>query len=428
MKKITLISTFLLLAVIADGQPFMKLDAKFYSQALNEDRQVDIYLPGEYYLEPETAFPVIYYLHGGGGNQNEGSSSAMLYYGNHYSDTTITSPAAIFVCPDGSCEPYLGSMWLNSELYGNYEDYLINDVIGFIDDNFRTLDDRNFRFIHGFSMGGFGSSYQATKHPELFRAACPTHGAFSWGDTALVAWRDYLYDENNGYQFTFNAGKYSQSFFTLSGGFSPNLNNAPWYFDCLYDTLGDVVDDVYEMWQEFMVCKMIMDLPPDNNLAYFLICGTEDEMIFYPSNLELEDTLQKYGREFRSAYHNYGHGTFDPVTHKIMFNWVDSLIADAYLHLGISDKFRNKNTELRIDVFPNPVSQVANIRYYMDVPGDVEIAILSQLGQVSVKYNEGWKPAGMHQQRIDISGLSTGIYLLRISSDRYAGTIKFMKN
>jgi S-formylglutathione hydrolase FrmB len=273
MKQITLTWTLVIMAIFTFSQNFMRLDASFYSQSLDMVRQVDIYLPGEYYLEPETEFPVIYFLHAGGSDHNSGSFSAMTYYANHYEDTTITSPAAIFVCPDGRCDPYMGSMWLNSELYGNFEDYVIQDVMEFVENTFRVKQNKNFRFITGHSMGGFGSSYLATKYPELFRGACPSAGGYSWGDTAINTWRDYLYDENNGYNFTYNAGFYSQVFFTLSGGFSPNINIEPWFIDIYYDTLGNVVDSVFDRWDNFMVCKLIKDIPADNNLAYFLICG-----------------------------------------------------------------------------------------------------------------------------------------------------------
>jgi hypothetical protein len=153
MKKLTLIILVGLLCgfvLTINAQNYIKIDASFNSEVLDEVKNIDIFLPADYYLNPEQQYATIYYLHGGGGNQNEGNNRAHLYYNQHAQDTTIESQPAIFVCPDASCEPYIGSMYVNSELYGNYEDYMIQDVIGFVESNFRAMPDKNFRMITGF--------------------------------------------------------------------------------------------------------------------------------------------------------------------------------------------------------------------------------------------------------------------------------------
>jgi enterochelin esterase-like enzyme len=427
MKKHTILSILVMVAIFAQSQPFMKLDASFYSPSLDMVKKVDIYLPGEYFVNFDFDFPVIYYLHGGGGNENSGSTRAMTYYGNHYGDSTITSPAAIFVCPDGSCEPYLGSMWLNSDLYGNYEDFVIHDLIEFIESNFRVIPDRNFRFIHGQSMGGFGSAFLSCKHPELFRACCPTAGAFSFPDTLIYNWRDAVYEENDGFHLSYGAGTRTDLLFTVCGGYAPNMQVEPWHFECIYDTSGNVVDSVYEKWQQFNSCKMIKDLTPMSNISFFLICGVEDEFIFYPSNLEFIDSLQKYGMDYRYAWNNYGHTVYDPVTHTVMFEWLDSLIAVSYLHLGMEEEFNIKNSELRIELYPNPASDVVHIQYFSEFLAPSDFTVCNHLGQVVMQIREGWKPAGLHKRSIDITGLPAGMYFLRLSSGGKAGIVKLIK-
>jgi S-formylglutathione hydrolase FrmB len=426
MKKPLIVITFLLLSHFVAGQSYMKLDASFYSPSLGMIRMVDIYLPGEYYIQPDAAFPVIYYLHGGGGNQNSGSYSAMTYYSNHYADSTITSPAAIFVCPDGSCDPYMGSMWLNSELYGNYEDYVIHDVRDFISSNFRVQEDKNFHFIHGHSMGGFGSAYLATKYPDLFRAACPSAGAFSWSDTLVNAWRNYLYEENDGFYLDYSAGQYTQIYFTLCGGFSPDTNAQPWYFQSLYDTLGNVVDTVYEKWLGFCSANMIKDIPPGNNLAYFLICGVEDELSFFPSNEEMVDTLQKYGRDYQTAWHNYGHTVFDPVSHKAMFNWVDSLIMEAYTQVSVSE-FNIQHSTFNISCYPNPFSEIVHIEYEIENPSRVSIQVFNAVGEKVADLSVGILAEGKHQIIWNAAHLPAGLYFVRLNAGKENANLKLIK-
>lgn len=413
MKRTFIITVFILMFMMANSQNYIKLDANFYSPSIDQIRMVDIYLPGDYYLYPEKEFPVIYYLHGGGGNQNSGSQSAITYYTNHYADSSITSPAAIFVCPDGSCPPYMGCMWVNSELYGNYEDYVITDVREFVQSNFRVLQDKNFQFIQGHSMGGFGAAFLATKHPDLFRAACPSAGGFSWPDTLLNAWHTYLYEENNGFNFEYNAGKYTQVYFTLCGGFSPDTNAVPWLFESLYDTLGNVVEEVYSKWNGFMSAKMIKDIPPENNLAFFLICGVEDELSFFPSNLDFTDTLQKYGRYYQTAWHNYGHTVFDPVSYKKMFHWVDSLIMESYSHLDVPH-FNFNLSHIEMACYPNPLSETISAEIILPEPGRVSVRLYDQMGKCIRQLYEGYMDRGKNQIHEGTIDLPSGIYFCRV--------------
>jgi len=305
----------------------------------------------------------------------------------------------------------MGVMWVNSELYGNYEDYVITDVREFVQSNFRVLQDKNFQFIQGQSMGGFGSVYLAVKHPDLFRAACPSAGAFSWPDTLINAWRTYLYEENNGFNFNYNAGLYTKVYFTLCGGFSPDTNAVPWLFESLYDTLGNVVEEVYSKWNGFMSANMIKDIPPENNLAFFLICGMEDELSFFPSNLDFTDTLQKYGRYYQTAWHNYGHTVFDPVSYKKMFHWVDSLIMESSLDVP---RFNFNLSKVEMACYPNPFSETISAEIILPEPGRVSVRLYDQMGKCIRQLYEGYLDRRKNQIHESTADLPSGIYLCRV--------------
>jgi enterochelin esterase-like enzyme len=51
---------------------------------------------------------------------------------------------------------------------GRYEDYLINELIPFIDTTYKTNRDRSGRFIGGASAGGFAALNNAFRHQDLF--------------------------------------------------------------------------------------------------------------------------------------------------------------------------------------------------------------------------------------------------------------------
>jgi enterochelin esterase family protein len=75
----------------------------------------------------------------------------------------------ILVFPDGF-NSLGGSQYMNSVATGRYEDYIINDLIPYIDGKFRTLNNREHRGVVGKSSGGYGSVRLAMRHPETFSA------------------------------------------------------------------------------------------------------------------------------------------------------------------------------------------------------------------------------------------------------------------
>ncbi len=83
MKKFTLITVCIVCSLNFMLQAQMKIDASFYSQALDTTKNVDIWLPNDYYLNLDTKHPVIYYLHSATHNQNEGQQYALHYFSTH---------------------------------------------------------------------------------------------------------------------------------------------------------------------------------------------------------------------------------------------------------------------------------------------------------------------------------------------------------
>src|SRR5690349_6940611 len=81
-------------------------------------------------------------------------------------------PHAIFVLPDCFTR-YGGSQYLNSAATGRYEDYLIDEVIPFVDAQYRTIPQPEARGVFGKSSGGYGAMILGMRHPDVFRAvAC----------------------------------------------------------------------------------------------------------------------------------------------------------------------------------------------------------------------------------------------------------------
>lgn len=89
------------------------------------------------------------------------------------------APEAVMVGPD--CLTTLGgSQYLNSSATGNYEDYVVEEVIPFVRERYHT----GPIAVMGTSSGGYGSLVLAMRHPDLIRAA---------GSNAGDAFFEYCY-------------------------------------------------------------------------------------------------------------------------------------------------------------------------------------------------------------------------------------------
>jgi S-formylglutathione hydrolase FrmB len=137
------------------------------------DQRVDIYLPPGYDARSNRRYPVIYFLHGLLGQPDDFTKptfQGMTVEGAL--DTLIAAGkirAVIAVVPNGR-NRYGGSYYANSSVDGNWEDYIVHDLVTYIDSHYRTQPNAKSRGLAGHSMGGFGALRIAMKHPEVFGA------------------------------------------------------------------------------------------------------------------------------------------------------------------------------------------------------------------------------------------------------------------
>lgn len=129
-----------------------------------EKQGLYIYLPPSY-GSSNKQYPVMYYLHGYGGNANEARIITRTL------DNYILADKAqemIVVGINGNNQ-FGGSFYANSPIIGNWRDFVIKDVVDYIDSNYRTLAKADYRGIVGYSMGGYAAINIAFKHPDKFK-------------------------------------------------------------------------------------------------------------------------------------------------------------------------------------------------------------------------------------------------------------------
>ncbi|MBA2287395.1 MAG: hypothetical protein H0W02_18135 [Ktedonobacteraceae bacterium] len=152
----------------------------FRSPALGGvERTYQVYLPPSYAGSPSRRYSTFYLLHGSPGSPGDWFRAA------HAATTANTLIAAgkmhetILIGVDGNGPAYRFSEWANSfDGRQRMEDALVQDLIPFIDQHYRTLADAADRAIGGLSMGGYGAVNIALHHPDLFHGVMSVGGYF----------------------------------------------------------------------------------------------------------------------------------------------------------------------------------------------------------------------------------------------------------
>jgi S-formylglutathione hydrolase FrmB len=335
----------------------------------------------------------------------------------------------VLVMPDGSAPPYAGSMWANSDLYGNYEDYVVNDVTQYAEDNYNITLERSRTGITGYSMGGMGSLSIAFAYPEMFCAVASNSGA---PDFSLLP--DEFFDlvrmENGGaapYEYNPAAGLFSYLLFTAAGGYSPNLMNPPYYVDFPLDEQGEMRSEVYDLWYEHDPATRVLDTVP-GELGIYFNCGTNDDLNFLPLNDGFAEVLTNYGYPF--IYEN------DPGTHggpyladriraslrflNGQFNGVVSV--EDFEAPGESEL--NPVRTMQLAGVPNPFNPQTTIKYELGMDSAVNLGVFDVTGGlVNVLESGERKTAGPHSviwNGLDRRGqaVPSGTYIVRLESDQ----------
>lgn len=174
MKKNLIVLVFLTINLIVgqlwaqQGKVFDKLSMK--SSILNSERNFAIYLPPDY-ESSSRSYPVLYLLHGAGDDQ-----TGWVQFGEvlRITDQAIKEGKAtpmIIVMPDANT----GQRGYFNDISGkwNYEDYFFEELMPYVENEYRIKKEKRYRAISGLSMGGGGSFMYALHHPELFSSSAP---------------------------------------------------------------------------------------------------------------------------------------------------------------------------------------------------------------------------------------------------------------
>ncbi len=187
----------------------------------------------------------------------------------------------IIVMPDADNNLYGWSMFTNSILNGGFENYIVNDLVKYIDSNYRTIASKDGRALIGVSQGGYGAIRLGMLHPDKFSVVA-SHTGLVYLDGVLALGEVIAAENPDGIDGPDPAKFLTSAMYAFSAAFSPNMNNPPWMVDIPIDDFGAVIPEIREKWLEHDVFTMLDDpgyLSNTKSLkGIYLDAGTLDEL------------------------------------------------------------------------------------------------------------------------------------------------------
>lgn len=139
----------------------------FPSKSTDTSRRAFVYTPPGYHNELDKSYPVLYLQHGWGEDETAWTNQG---HANLIMDNLIA---------EGKINPFIIVMtygMTNETKFGGLRDFditpfqtvLVDELIPYIDSNFRTKANRESRAMAGLSMGGFETKLITLNKPEVF--------------------------------------------------------------------------------------------------------------------------------------------------------------------------------------------------------------------------------------------------------------------
>ncbi|MER5813609.1 alpha/beta hydrolase family protein [Streptomyces sp. NPDC002033] len=235
----------------------------YYRFATNEigwQPAVNVLLPDDYHYSGRT-YPVLYLLHGG-------LQDFITFDVAGVRAWTAGKPI-IVVMPDGGQAGWYSNPVSSNVGPRNWESFHINQLIPWVDANFRTFAEYDGRAVSGFSMGGFGALKYAAKY---------------WGHFASVSSHSGPASVRRDFGAVVHWANLSAGVKDLAGG---TIYGAPW------DEARVTADNPVERLESY------------RNKRIFLVAGTSPDRT-NPFDTFNENQVLAGQREFRSLLDRAG--------------------------------------------------------------------------------------------------------------------------
>jgi len=432
-SSILVILTSLLIVTVSFSQSGRFEHITVYSQALegnllgdSPNRSVSVYLPWQYDSIPNARFSVIYLLHGYNLTNISLINNFNLEGNFNWAFKQSWAKPMIVVIPD-NYNFYRGSFYTNSIVTGDWEDFVTQDLVEYIDNNYRTSPYKESRGIAGYSMGGYGAMTLAMKHPEIYSAVYSLSAAnLVIEDVVLGTMFDYLKLAACATDsFQFNALPWqAQAMIAAGAAFSPNVNPHPFYGDLPVDCAGVVIDSTWQRWLEHDPYSLI-DTYKNNLLQYNgrirFDCGWNDTYL-YGANCEFDTALTE--NNIPHDFYEYEGDHTNQI--QVRIRWaVMPFFSDVLVDVESEYQYIPEKFSL-FQNYPNPFNPSTKINYQIPELSLVTLKVYDVLGnEVAILINEE-KPTGIYELTWYAENLPSGIYFYRIQANNFIETKKMV--
>jgi S-formylglutathione hydrolase FrmB len=235
----------------------------------------------------------------------------------------------IVVIPDGNSR-YGCGQWVDSPVTGNFEQYVLHDVIPCVDATHRTLPDARSRGVFGFSSGGFGSWNLASRNPDVF-SAMAVLSADSFLDMTHK-FMPYKYldsiwpDAPDG---PIKDNFWSEIVYDYAACYSPNPDRPPFYVDLpVAHPSGELIQEVWDRWLSFDPVVNVHDrLDNLRKLSGILLdAGTKDDYNLQWGHRLLSHHLREAGIAHEHTENPGDHGGRAVERHQVALEWLSHVL------------------------------------------------------------------------------------------------------
>jgi hypothetical protein len=88
----------------------------------------------------------------------------------------------------------------------------------------------------------------------------------------------------------------------------------------------------------------------------------------------------------------------------------------------------SNNNLIVLGIYPNPVVDGADVQFYLSEKSDINISVIDISGKAVLSKDETGVNEGLHVEKIDMTSLSKGIYVLNIRTAAAEYSRKIIKD
>ncbi|MBQ2499368.1 MAG: T9SS type A sorting domain-containing protein, partial [Bacteroidales bacterium] len=140
------------------------------------------------------------------------------------------------------------------------------------------------------------------------------------------------------------------------------------------------------------------------------------------------NALGQDGRRFNRSINSPANTEVSQEVADALYNNSDHIPVTMELEIATNYSVNELSANvLNYDIFPNPATDVVNMRFYQDNIGEANILLFNTLGQM-VYSEEIYVSESLSEHAINVENLQKGLYFLKITNaDGLTKTVKFVK-